>query len=507
VKSVLFVSPNANLLLYQELAHKWTAIEPPTWSLLLAEACRSKGFGVSILDCLAENLNYEQASERIREVDPDLVAFVTYGQNPNSGTTQMEGTVALAQLLKEKYPQYKTISIGSHTSALPQEMLSYKCFDFICLNEGVKTLIQLLGTDLETDLHLIPGLGFKKNGLPTINSGVGSLVKANEMDEWMPGYAWDLLPRKSKPLDMYRSHNWLTGFREEPRSPYAAIYTSLGCVKKCSFCMINIVNRTDTAEGTAAADSALMRYWSPEWSIRQFDKLIEMGVTTIRISDELFFLNRRYYQPLLEAIIEKGYGDIISTWTYSRIDTVKKEFLETFRKAGVKYLGYGIEAGNRNVRREVTKGSFEEVDIAEIVKMTKDAGICSGNNFIFGLPEDNMESMQETLDLAIELNGEFTNFYHAMALPGSPLYYEALANGWELPKTFSGYSFHSYDALPLPTKYLTGAEVLKFRDEAWLKYNSNPKYHDLLRSKFGDEAVYNVKEQCKIRLRRKVLGD
>ena len=34
---------------YQDLAYKYMAIEPPTWSLLLAESCRSKNFNVQIV--------------------------------------------------------------------------------------------------------------------------------------------------------------------------------------------------------------------------------------------------------------------------------------------------------------------------------------------------------------------------------------------------------------------------------------------------------------------------
>ena len=69
-----------------------------------------------------------------------------------------------------------------------------------------------------------------------------------------------------------------------------------------------------------------------------------------------------------------------------------------------------------------------------------------------GLPEDDLETMQATLDMAMELNCEFGNFYSAMAYPGSPLYALALRNGWPLPEKWSGYSQHSVDALPLPTK-------------------------------------------------------
>ena len=85
---VLFVNPDSSAKAYQGLAQVYSAIEPPTWTLLLAESCRAKGFGVAVLDCDAERLTLEASVARIREVDPRLVVFVVYGQNPNSGTTR-----------------------------------------------------------------------------------------------------------------------------------------------------------------------------------------------------------------------------------------------------------------------------------------------------------------------------------------------------------------------------------------------------------------------------------
>lgn len=52
---LLFVTADSALTAYQRLSHAFSAIEPPTWALLLAESCRSKGFGVGILDCSAES--------------------------------------------------------------------------------------------------------------------------------------------------------------------------------------------------------------------------------------------------------------------------------------------------------------------------------------------------------------------------------------------------------------------------------------------------------------------
>lgn len=506
---VLFVNPDSSAKAYQGLATVYSAIEPPTWALLLAESCRSKGFGVGILDCDAERLTLEQSVARVLDAAPRLVVFVVYGQNPNSGTTSMIGALSLAKSLKESNPDCRICFVGSHTSALPREVLSYPCVDIVLLNEGVYALHALLKSNLGEDLAHIKGIGYKKSGpggfpVPTLNAPQG-IVPQERMDVDMPGYAWDLLPYKEKPLDLYRAHFWHAEFDHAKRTPFAAIYTSLGCNFGCDFCMINIVNRVDNKDGINASHSKGMRFWSPEWVGREMEKLAKLGVRTLRISDEMFFLNRKYYEPVLNQVIERGLD--FNMWTYSRVDTVRRDNLELFKKAGVNWLALGVEAGNQVVRQEVSKGSFQEVNIREVSKTIGDAGINIISNYIFGFPDDTLETMQETLELAMELNNEMANMYPCQALPGSPMYHLARKNGWKLPDTFEGYAFLSYECQPLPTKHLTSAQVLQFRDEAWQKYFSNPAYLDLVERKFGKQERKNVEDMASIRLKRKLLGD
>lgn len=506
---VLFINPDSSAKAYQGLATVYSAIEPPTWALLLAESCRSKGFGVGILDCDAERLTLEQSVARVGDADPRLIVFVVYGQNPNSGTTSMIGALGLAKALKEFDPDYRICFVGSHTSALPMEVLSYSCVDIVLLNEGVYALHALLKSNLGEDLAHIKGIGYKKSGpggfsIPTLNAPQG-VVPQERMDVDMPGYAWDLLPYKVKPLDLYRAHFWHAEFDHAKRTPFAAIYTSLGCNFGCDFCMINIVNRVDNGDGINASNSRSMRFWSPEWVGREMEKLANLGVRTLRISDEMFFLNRKYYEPVLNQVIDRGLD--FNMWTYSRVDTVRRDYLELFKKAGVNWLALGVESGNQVVRQEVSKGSFKEVNIREVSKTISDAGISIISNYIFGFPEDSLETMQETLDLAIELNTEMANMYPCQALPGSPMYHMAKKNGWKLPDSFEGFAFLSYECQPLPTKYLTSAQVLQFRDEAWQKYFSNPAYLELIGKRFGEQERKNVEDMASIRLKRKLLGD
>ena len=161
---------------------------------------------------------------------------------------------------------------------------------------------------IPSNLKNIKGIAYRDNDKVIINPPE-KIVPTEKMDIDLPGYAWDLLPYKNKPLDLYRAPMWHAEYDFKKRSPYASIQTSLGCVFKCNFCMINIVNRNNSDEVGVASDFSGMRFWSPEFIIKEFDKLISMGVRTIRIVDEMFLLNPKYYVPLCEKLAERNKDD------------------------------------------------------------------------------------------------------------------------------------------------------------------------------------------------------
>src|SRR5581483_9794660 len=141
-----------------------------------------------------------------------------------------------------EHPEIVTCFVGSHASALPREVLGEAGVDIVLLNEGVYALHNLLKTDLQTDLDKVKGIGYKRDGQAILNPPE-MVVPQERMDIDLPGTAWDPLPYRHKPLDLYRAHFWHAEFNHNLRTPFAAIYTSLGCKFKCDFCMINIVNR------------------------------------------------------------------------------------------------------------------------------------------------------------------------------------------------------------------------------------------------------------------------
>lgn len=125
-------------------------------------------------------------------------------------------------------------------------------------------------------------------------------------------------------------------------------------------------------------------------------------------------------------------------------------------------------------------------------------------NYFVGLRGDSAKTMREALDLSEELATAGWNCYSAMALPRSEPYPQAIKSGVDLPGNYTEYSFHSYDRVPLGAESLTPAEVLKFRDNAFLDFHQSEGCLRRVRERFGDGAVQIVLEMNQYRSRRLV---
>lgn len=486
---LLLINPGNKKQMYEKLGSSLSAIEPPLWIGLIAAFIREKGFCVKVIDADTEGWGSEYTAERIIENNPLLAAIGVMGANPSaSSTPKMPAVSEISAILKNKSPEIKVALFGIHPSSLPERTLREERVDFICRGESFYTITKLLETlkqEPEAHNYNIKGLWYMKNST-VIANGWGELV--SNLDE-LPLTAWDLLP-----MDKYRSHNWHCFENLKQRKPYAVIYTSLGCPFNCAYC--NIHQLYSGKPG--------IRYKSPRKIIDEISLLVKnYRIKNIKIVDELFVLNEDRVIEICDLIIKNGFN--LNIWAYARIDTVNKELLRKMKQAGINWLCYGIESGDIKVRDSVIKGQFAQEAIKEAVIMTQEAGINVIANFMFGLPEDDLATMQRTLDLAIELNCEFVNFYCAMAYPGSKLYEFAIKQGWELPKEWQGFSQYGYDALPLPTKYISAKEVLKFRDNAFYTYFNNPGYLNMIERKFGNNVKEHICEMTNLKLKRKLL--
>jgi len=489
----LFVVPGGSTKKIFQGLTDLAAIEPPAYAGLFVNHLRSRGFKVNIIDAPASELGPEEVADEVIKINPRLVIMVVYGHQPSASTQNMLIAGETCKKIKARNKNIKIIMTGTHPTSLPERTLKEEEIDFVCEGEGPMTFISLLQV-LKSggDLSKVPGLWYLENDVIKSNAPAALIT---DLDKEFSGIAWDLLP-----MDKYRAHNWHCFEDIEHRSPYAAIHTSFGCPFGCIYCCIN-----------APFGHPSYRMFSPDYVIKEIDILVnKYGVKNLKFIDELFVLNEDHVVGICDRIIERGYD--LNIWAYARVDTTDERLLEKLRKAGIKWLALGIESGSKHVRDGTIKKRFANTDIMNVVEKIKKAGIYIGANYIFGLPDDTLETMQETLDMAQEINAEWANFYCAMAYPGSPLYKIAKEKRLPLPDDpggpgWIGYSQHAYETLPLPTETLSAAEVLRFRDNAFNTYFSSPIYLDMINKKFGGKAVEHIKQMLSIKLRRKLLEE
>ena len=497
---LLIVSPSSSNI-YQDLKNEYSAIETPIWAGLLANCILSINRGVAIIDLEAEKISNEDFVKKVEELDPKFVLFVVTGQNPSASTPAMQGAIENAEFLKTNSAKYKIGFVGPHINALPLEtMQKHDFIDVVFCNEGVFALKKLVQTNLrDYELCDINGIGYRDDGGDIKLNPPERVVPQDSLELELPGPSYEMMPDLSK----YRTSYWHCNYSGET-SPFASIYTSLGCSFTCNFCMINIINRDKNGSDKYAGMFNKFRYWNPEFTIKQLDLLNSLGVKNIKIADELFLNNpKKHAMPLCDLIIDRGYD--FNIWAYTRVNTVKESHLEKLKKAGVNWLAIGIENIKQSVRQEVDKGKFKDVNITSVVKMIESFDINVIQNYIVGLPGESIKDAEDNINFAIDLNCAAYNVHPAMALPGSQLYTDAVINKKRLPENYSEFGFSSYDCIPLSNGIMTEEEILEIRDENWNKYYTNNSVLDMVKTRFGKNAKDNIIQMSQIKVRRKLL--
>ena len=257
---------------------------------------------------------------------------------------------------------------------------------------------------------------------------------------------WELLP-----MHLYRAHNWhcLDG---SSRTPYASTFTSLGCPYNCYYCNIHTLYQSRT-----------MLYRSIPGFLQEIEELVSRyKIRNIKIWDELFTLKEDRVLSICTGL--KAYN--LNIWAYARLDTITARMLEAMKVSGINWLAYGFEsiADRKFISRT-----------EDVIKRPKDAGINIIANFMFGIPGSTATDDKKSLEFAMAHLFEFVNFYDAKPYPGSQWYQDTNPQ-WSYER-FNQYGSKS-----------------SFRENAFVTYFTNPDYLNMIRAKFGEQAVGQIND-------------
>ncbi len=364
---------------------------PPLGLCNLAAVVKPQGADVSIIDAPALGLDVEQTYAIVEQFNPDIIGITAV-------TISINNAARLADYIKQKRPESCIVLGGPHASAVPEETLNrFHGFDIAVIGEGEETFSELVAKfDDKTNLCKIQGIAFRDNG-KIVRSGPRSFIQ--NLDD-LPLPSWDMLPNFPKGYSQSAMRSY--------RRPTASLITSRGCYGKCTFC--------DTA-----CFGRKVRCHSPDYVIAMMKDLInKYGVKDISFYDDNFTAFPKRITKICELIIDQKL-DI--TWSCdARIDNIRSlEQVKLFKKAGCWQICYGIESGNQRILDEVKKNITLE-KIKRVVGWTDKAGILVKGFFMMGLPLETKETIEDTINFAIELPLTNAHVTFTTPLPGSELY-------------------------------------------------------------------------------------
>ena len=140
------------------------------------------------------------------------------------------------------------------------------------------------------------------------------------------------------------------------------------------------------------------------------------------------------------------------------------------KRAGFRLLKVGFESGSDCTLKRINK--LEDVEkIRQGIKNAKDAGLNVLMTIMVGYPWETYEDFMKTYNLARELMlyktrvGDSLQASVIIAYPGTPMYFEALKNGWFVidPKDYEAYDMsRPVFKTPIPHR-----AVMELCDRLW----------------------------------------
>lgn len=488
MSQVIVATVNCKKRLYASTSDELAAIAPNIPMGLLVSYLAHKGVPVELIDSDVENIPVRELAAMVIAKRPKLLCLVASGANPSASTMSMVGILDFFKEFSVE-PEAKGITTaiwGPHPTVLPERTLAETGADYVIRGEGYETITGLYESLVKgKGVGAVKGLSWMQGG-KYCETELPALVDVDSL----PMIDWSRMnPAK------YRAHNWHCFGDIGNRTPYAIVWTSMGCPYTCNFCCINNLFGKRT-----------YRMRSIDNVIAEIDVLVnDYGIKNIKILDELFIIKHPRIDEFCARLEERNYG--LNMWCFARVDTVTPEILKRLKKVGMNWVAYGFESVNHKVL-ENSKKRYSLDLMKDVIRWSVDAGVYICADAIFGLWDDDMDSMNATKEFLFKHNFEWINIYPAFAFPGTELYDEYIRQGViQTPKTWDRYSLYGYECECLPTKYLAPAEVLKFRDGVFSEYFTRPEFLKMIDGKFGAMTREHCENMTRIKLKRRILGD
>jgi anaerobic magnesium-protoporphyrin IX monomethyl ester cyclase len=361
-----------------------------------------------------------------------------------------------------------TVLGGPHPTLAPEESLLQPQVDLVVRGEAEETIVELLAA-LERDSGRldadgrrlfrrcawegVAGLSFRDEEGRIVHNPPRPLRR--DLDN-LPWPAYHLFA-----IERYTNLQPLTDGLQKGARAYTLL-TSRGCPYQCIYCSKPITGNT-------------WRPRDPRKVVEEWGYLVrQMRATEIGVTDDVWNLDLERAKEICRLLIKEGLNTVPWVTIHGmRVDHTDAELFRLMKQAGCKRVGFGVESGNQRILDSIKKRQRLE-DVRAAFANAKAAGLQTMGFFIFGLPGETEETMEDTIRLALELDPDLANFMIADPLPGTELYAMVEREGRFLIRGYEDLAIHGERAR-FEIGELTAELVERKWHEAYRRFYFRPK--------------------------------
>lgn len=424
----------------------------PIWLAYTAAVLEDDGQEVVLIDAPARN---RTVADVVRQAEIDRPRLIVM----DTSTPSILNDIGVAEALKRALPDCFIVLVGTHVSALPQETLGLsRHIDAVAVREYEYTIRDLA--------RVLVG---RSSGIPVDHAAITIQGLCLNTDQGIVCHSerpyinnLDELPWVSKIVERHLDiHDY---FNPNAIYPMVTLITSRGCPFRCSFCVY-----PQTLTGRK------YRFRSIDDVLDEMEYVIHAfpDVKSIFFEDDTLTANKKRCMQLADGIIRRN---IRISWTAnSRID-VNFETMQKIRAAGCRQLCVGFESGDQRILDAMKKG-IQRDRMFQFMQDARRAGLLIHGCFMMGFPGDTPESIQRTIDLAIQLKPDTVQFYPVMVYPGTEAYREYSQKGWITVSDYSRWiTPQGLHNCVIRNETLSSPELVRLCDQARRRFYLRPGY-------------------------------
>lgn len=342
----------------------------PSFSLIaLGTWLEFNGYEVELMDLYSDPISWKDFVQNIVKANVLFLGCTVH-------TVNVDLTLKALKAIRKHCPNINIVVGGPHASLCPEDFLMDDTVDYVSVNEGESTLLELaeaLRSNQEMiQIEQIPGLVYRGNAFVTYTP------KRPFIQDM------DLLPiikREFFSIDRYQYVvNMITG---------------RGCPGSCIYCAANVLS------GKAYRSRCVENVYL---EIVLIKILLKERLTKIYFVDDTFTADKERVLKFIRLLGE-NHMDLI--WScQSRIDSIDYEIIDQLASHGCVEVLYGIESGNQAVVNQIGKHIMLD-KVWDIMQYTHNRRIHIVCSFILGHYCDTKETMNDTYEMVKRIYQEF----------------------------------------------------------------------------------------------------